>query len=179
MREIKIVVWFSTLWFRQWHAGFRRGLVPHLGCGPKLGKCCISSQIEMEILPNPWKSSASTQIVRSYFWGCWDYFKYQLVFHCEGMTSKHLEKSQSVKPRAASVVRDMPELTLARTGAVTAEPSAMVSFPWGRHLMDILGIPGDYWKPEQACTPDIWESKHDSFTVSPMAEMGSFISKLR
>jgi len=61
-----------------------------------------------------------------------------------GMTSKHLGKGQSVKPRAACVVRDMSELTLARTGAVTAEPSAMGSFPRGRHLMDILKIPGDY-----------------------------------
>lgn len=58
--------------------------------------------------------------------------------------SKHLEKSPNVKPRAASVVRDMSELTLARAGAVTAGPSAMVPCPGGRHLMDILGIPGDY-----------------------------------
>lgn len=61
-----------------------------------------------------------------------------------GMTNKHLEKSQSGKPRVASAVRGMSELTLARTGAIFAEPSAMGSFSGGRHLMDILGIPGDY-----------------------------------
>lgn len=60
------------------------------------------------------------------------------------MKSKHLEKSQSVKLRVVSVRRDMMELTLARAGAVTAGPSAMTSFSRGRHLVDILGIPGDY-----------------------------------
>lgn len=60
------------------------------------------------------------------------------------VTSKHLEKSQSGKPRVASAVRGMSKLILARTGAVSAEPSAMGSFSGGRHLMDILRIPGDY-----------------------------------
>lgn len=55
MREIKIMIWLVMLWFRRWYPGFRRGVVPHLGYGPKLGKCCISSQIEMEILPNLWR----------------------------------------------------------------------------------------------------------------------------
>lgn len=39
MNEIKITIWFCTLWcFRQQHPGFRKGLVPYFGGGPKLGE---------------------------------------------------------------------------------------------------------------------------------------------
>lgn len=49
---------------------------------------------------------------------------------------------QSVKLRVVSVMRDV--WIQARAEAVTAGPTAMVSFPKGRHLMDILRIPRDY-----------------------------------
>lgn len=38
MSKIKIAIWFCTLWFRQQHPGFKKGLVPCFGCGPKLGE---------------------------------------------------------------------------------------------------------------------------------------------
>lgn len=60
MRGIRI--WFCTqvlaeVWF------------PIAGVAQNLGKCCFSSQIGMKILPNLWKISALSQIVRVIFEG--------------------------------------------------------------------------------------------------------------